>query len=191
LYGRILKEYPFVSELQPWRNPRPAPHLPELQPRLHKLLIPAWLRVWWPAVAWACIIFTLSTDSFSSEHTANILSPVVHWIVPWLTQDQFDYVHHIIRKSAHFTEYFIFCLLLYRGMRGDRKGWRWTWGISALSVAAGYSILDEIHQAFVASRTASPYDSLLDSIGAFFAFAVLYLWFKLRRSPETAVDGHD
>jgi VanZ family protein len=176
-----------VSDQQSWRNPRPAPQLQEMQPRLNKLLIPAWLRAWWPAFAWACIIFTLSTDSFSSEHTANILSPVVRWLFPHLTEDQFNFVHHIIRKSAHFTEYFIFCVLIYRGVRGDRKGWRWGWGISALSVAAGYSIMDEIHQSFVVSRTASPYDSLLDSIGAFFAFAVLWLWFRLRKArPETA-----
>jgi VanZ family protein len=175
-----------LSDLQPWRNPRPAPQLPEMQPRLHKLLIPAWLRAWWPAIAWACVIFTLSTDSFSSEHTANILSPVVRWLFPHLTEDLFNFIHHIIRKSAHFTEYFIFCLLLYRGVRGDRKGWRWTWGIAALSVAAGYSIMDEIHQAFVVSRTASPYDSLLDSIGAFFAFAALWLWFRVRREKLPA-----
>jgi VanZ family protein len=171
---------------QPWRNPRPAPQLPEMQPRLHKLLIPAWIRAWWPALAWACIIFTLSTDSFSSEHTASIFMPVVHWLIPSFAQDQLDFIHHIIRKSAHFTEYFIFCILIYRGVRGDRKGWRWTWGIAALSVAAGYSIMDEIHQAFVISRTASPYDSLLDSIGAFFAFAALYLWFRLRRKTAQA-----
>ena len=155
-----------------------------MQPRLHKLLIPAWLRAWWPAIVWACVIFTLSTDSFSSEHTASVFMPVVRWLIPSFTQDQLDFIHHIIRKSAHFTEYFIFCILLYRGVRGDRKGWRWTWGIAALSVAAGYSIMDEIHQAFVVSRTASPYDSLLDSIGAFFAFAVLWLWFRLRRNRD-------
>jgi VanZ family protein len=172
---------------QPWRNPRPAPQLPEMQPRLHKLLIPAWIRAWWPAIAWACVIFTLSTDSFSSDHTATVLSIFVKWLFPRLTGDQFSFIHHIIRKSAHFTEYFIFCLLIYRGVRGDRQGWRWTWGISALSVAAGYSILDEIHQAFVASRTASPYDSLLDSLGAFFAFAALYLWFRLRRAKLSSL----
>jgi VanZ family protein len=164
---------------QPWRNPRPAPQLPEMQPRLHKLLVPAWLRAWWPALAWACVIFTLSTD----------FSPIVHWLFPHLSEEQFDFVHHIIRKSAHFTEYFIFCVLIYRGVRGDRKGWRWTWGISALSVAAGYSIMDEIHQAFVASRTASPYDSLLDSIGAFFAFATLWLWFRFRRNAGKPTDS--
>ncbi|MGB9466450.1 MAG: VanZ family protein [Candidatus Acidiferrum sp.] len=175
-----------MSDFQPWRNPRPAPHLPEMQPRLHKLLIPAWLRAWWPAIAWACVIFTLSTDSFSSEHTATILSFFVKWLFPHLTEGQFNLIHHLIRKSAHFTEYFIFCLLLYRGVRGDRKGWRWSWGISALFVAAGYSIMDEIHQAFVASRGASPYDSLLDSAGAFFAFAILWLWFRLRRTEATS-----
>jgi hypothetical protein len=78
----------------------------------------------------------------------------------------------------------IFYLLLYRGVRGERKGWRWTWGIAALSCAAGYSLLDEIHQAFVASRTASPYDSLLDSIGSFAAFGVLWMWFRWRRSAR-------
>src|SRR5580658_8999486 len=162
-----------------------------MQPRLHKLLFPAWLRAWWPALAWACVIFTLSTDTFSSEHTATLFSPVIHWLFPHLSEAQFDFIHHIIRKSAHFTEYFIFCVLIYRGIRGDRKGWRWTLCIAALSVAAGYSIMDEIHQAFVASRTASPYDSLLDSIGAFFAFAVLYFWFRFRRpkshSPQEQV----
>lgn len=177
-----------MSDLQPWRNPRPAPQLPELQPQLHKLLIPGWIRAWWPALVWACVIFTMSTDSFSSEHTASILEPVVRWLLPHLSEEQFNFIHHIIRKSAHFTEYFIFCLFVYRGVRAARKGWRWTWGFSAWFIAAVYSCLDEIHQAFVASRTASPYDSLLDSIGALFAFLALWLWFRLRREarPITA-----
>ena len=104
-----------------------------------------------------------------------------------LTDDQFDAIHHLIRKGAHFAEYFIFCLLLYRGVRLGRVGWRWTWGVAALSCAAGYSVLDEIHQALVSSRTASAYDSLLDSIGAFAAFGVLWLWFRLRRSTVDEV----
>ena len=179
---------------QPLRNPRPAPQLTEMQPRLHKLLIPEWLRAWWPAVVWAGVIFTFSTDTFSSDHTATVLSFFVKWLFPHLSPHQFKFIHHLIRKSAHFTEYFIFCILLYRGFRGARRGWRWTWAVSALSVAAGYSIMDEIHQAFVASRGASPYDSLLDSLGAFFAFAVLYFWFRFRRTtmpavPESAADS--
>ncbi len=166
---------------QPWRNPRPAPQLPEVQPRLGRLLIPTWLRIWWPAALWACFIFVMSTDSFSAEHTGSIIEPILRWLFPSMDIDQIDFIHHIIRKSAHFTEYFVFCLLIYRGVRGARKGWHWTWGLTALGIAAGYSALDEIHQAFVASRTASPYDSLLDSVGAFFAVAALYLWFRYRK----------
>jgi len=173
-----------VPEIQPWRNPRPAPHLQEIQARLRPPRLPAWLRAWGPALLWAGLIFTMSSDMFSSEHTRWVFEPILRGLVPSLTHRQFELIHHLIRKCAHFTEYFIFCLLVYRGVRGDRKGWHWTWGLTALLCAAGYSVLDEIHQAFVASRTASPYDSLLDSIGALAAFSVLWVWFRGRRSAR-------
>jgi VanZ family protein len=124
----------------------------------------------------------MSTDTFSSAHTAMVIEPMLRWMFSWLTPDQFDLIHHYIRKSAHFTEYFVFCVFLYRGIRGAHQGWRWSWALIALGIAAGYSALDEIHQSFVASRTASVYDSLLDSIGAFVAVAVLWLWFRWRRT---------
>jgi VanZ family protein len=122
----------------------------------------------------------MSTDSFSAQHTASFFEAILRWFYPSMTAHQFMVIHHYIRKSAHFTEYFVFCLLLYRGIRGTRSGWRWAWGLAALGIAASYSVLDEIHQAFVASRQSSPYDSLIDSIGAFVAFAVLWYWFRLR-----------
>jgi VanZ family protein len=137
------------------------------------------LRSWLPAFLWAAVIFVLSTDSFSAEHTGSILN----WLMPNLSHEQFVFLHHLIRKTAHFSEYFIFYLFLYRALRGQRTGWRWSWGFGAWVLAAGYSALDEIHQAFVASRTASPYDSLLDSVGALAAFLVVLFWFQLRQTP--------
>lgn len=142
----------------------------------------AFFRSWWPAVLWGCQIFYLSTDTFSSEHTGTVIFAAFHWLVSSLTFEQFRPIHHLIRKSAHFTEYFVFCVLLFRGARGEREGWRWTWALAALSIAAGYSALDELHQAFVASRTASPWDSLLDSVGAFAASLVLFVWYRRRPS---------
>ena len=127
----------------------------------------------------------MSTDTFSAQHTASFFEPILRWFKPDLTAHQFLVIHHYIRKTAHFTEYFIFCLLLYRAVRGVRFGWRWSWGLTALVIAFGYSALDEIHQAFVASRQASPYDSLIDSAGAFFAFAILWLWFRSRNRQGT------
>lgn len=167
-----------------------------MQPRLGKLLIPAWFRVWWPAMLWAVVIFIMSIDAFSAEHTASVLEPIFRWLIPSLTPDQFDDIHYYIRKTAHFAEYFVFGLLLYRGVRSAGKGWRWSWGLTTLAIAAGYGVLDEVHQAFVVSRTASPYDSLLDSVGAFAAIAFLYFWFRFRPSrpntvhaPETAASS--
>ncbi len=177
-----------MADPQPWRNPRPAPNLSEIRAKTPAPRALAWLWAWWPAIAWAGVLFSLSTDTFSAEHTGSILEPILRWFRPGITEDQFEAIHFFIRKSAHFTEYFIFCLLIYRAMRGARQGWRWSWGFEALFFAAAYSALDEVHQAFVASRTASAYDSLLDSTGAFVALAALWLWFRWRpaASPPAA-----
>ena len=171
---------------QPWRHPRPIPELKELRHRVpFSQFIPAWLRAWWPALIWACIIFTMSTDSFSATNTGSYIGPLLQWIFPSLSSDQLAGLHYFIRKTAHFSEYFIFYLLLFRGARGTRRGWRWTWGLAALAISAAYSALDEIHQAFVISRTASPWDSLLDSVGAFVAAFVVFLWYFLLRNRPT------
>jgi VanZ family protein len=146
-----------------------------------KSMLPRWLLAWWPALLWSAVIFTLSTDTFSAAHTGTILEPVLRWIYPSITEDTVELIHTFIRKSAHFTEYFIFFLLLYRGIRGARAGWHWSWGFLAWFIAAVYSALDEIHQSFVASRTASPWDSLLDSVGAFAALVVLFCFYRVFR----------
>ena len=170
-----------MAEQQPWRNPPAAPNLAKVRTQASKQRAPEWLRASWPAIAWAIVIFVMSTDAFSAQHTASFFEPILQWLWRGLTKTQFVFIHHLIRKTAHFTEYFVFCLLLYRAVKGTQTGWRWTWDITAFFFAAGYSVLDEVHQAFVASRGASAYDSLLDSSGAFVALCVLWLWFRLRR----------
>jgi len=146
----------------------------------------SFLRSWWPALAWAAVIFTLSTDSFSAVNTASIFRHIFKWLDPLISQHQLNFLNLALRKTAHFTEYFVFYLCLFRGFRAGRQGWRWTWALAALAIAAGYSCLDEIHQAFVASRTASPWDSLLDSTGAFFAAAFVRLWYFWRPPASPA-----
>lgn len=152
--------------------------------RVFGLVVPRWLRSWWPAVLWATLIFLMSTDTFSASHTSSIIEPILRWLLPSFSTDQIDEIHYTIRKCAHFTEYFVFGLFLYRAVRSANVGWRWTWGLGAWTIAAGYSALDEIHQAFVSSRTASPYDSFIDSVGAFFAILFLYVYFRVRKPPR-------
>lgn len=169
-----------MSTTEPWRNPRPAPDLEEVRHRVTpgSLLAPL-LRVWWPALLWAAMIFVLSTDSFSANQTSHFFEPLLRWFYPALTAEQFEIIHHFIRKTAHFVEYFIFFLLLYRSIRGTRHGWHWSSALIAWLIAAAYSALDEIHQIFVPSRGPSPLDSLLDSTGAL--IALLFLFFLYRR----------
>jgi VanZ family protein len=134
-------------------------------------------------MVWSYVIFTMSTDTFSADHTKWFFEPILRWLIPGLGQSQYGLMHHVIRKCAHFTEYFVFCVLLFRGVRAGRAGWRWAWGTAALLIAAGYSVTDELHQSFVVSRMASGYDSLLDTTGALVALLVLWLWF--RRPPPS------
>jgi VanZ family protein len=176
-----------MSSSEPWRNAPPAPSLDEVRYRVpRKSLLPPWLRAWLPAIIWSGVIFLLSTDAFSAAHTSSFIEPVLRWLLPSSPDDTIDLIHHYIRKTAHFTEYFVFFLLLYRGIQAGRVGWRWTWGVSAWFIAAVYSCLDEIHQSFVASRTAAPWDSLLDSTGAFVALFVLFIFYRLFRRSRGA-----
>jgi VanZ family protein len=176
-----------MAGTEPWRNPRPAPNLDEVRQRVPpgEMLFSA-LRVWWPALLWAVFIFTMSTDSFSSDHTSRFIEPVLRWLMPSLTVHEIEVVHHIIRKCAHFVEYFIFFVLLFWGVRGTRRGWHWSWGLLAWLIAAVYSALDEFHQVFVPSRGASAWDSLLDSTAALVALGLLFLIYRMSMREHSA-----
>jgi len=179
-----------MASTEPWRNPPPAPDLAEVRYRLSpRSVLITLLRAWWPALVWAIMIFFLSTDAFSSEHTSRIIEPLLRWLYPAISSDTLYWIHHLIRKGAHFVEYFIFGLLLYRGVRvmqGARTGWRWSWALTAWMIAIVYSALDEIHQIFVPSRGPSLWDSMLDSAAALAALLLLFLLYRRLLRPRSA-----
>jgi VanZ family protein len=147
------------------------------------------LKYWLPAIAWAILISWASTDMFSASHTSRFILPMLHWLFPHAGPETLERLHFLIRKSAHFTEYLVFSFLLLRAVRGNHRGWQIRWALAALAIAAGYSAFDEFHQWFVPSRTASPWDSLLDTTGAATAQFVLWIWFRLQgRSHADAGD---
>jgi len=125
-----------------------------------------WLRKWGPAIGWAAVIWVFSTELFSGSGTARVILPLLRWLLPQASEETLDMLHFAIRKAAHLTEYFIFSLLVLRGIRGERRGWRLAWGLATVAIVAIYTALDEVHQAFVPGRGASPFDSLLDASGA-------------------------
>ena len=137
------------------------------------------LKYWLPALAWAALISFLSTEGFSSDHTKPIIVGFLQRLLPWLSAAGLELVHVLIRKSAHVAEYSVFSLLLFRSLRGRRRGWRFDWALSAIVIAGVYGALDETHQIFVPGRGASPWDALLDTAAA--AAAQLCLWLAVRR----------
>jgi VanZ family protein len=94
------------------------------------------LTVWLPVVAWAAVIFTLS--SIPSLSTG---------LGTWDT---------ILRKGAHLTEYAILGGLLHRALGREAP---------ALATGIAYAATDELHQYFVRGRHASPVDVAIDAVG--------------------------
>ncbi len=149
-----------------------------------------WLRWWWPVLVWAALIAGFSTDAFSGAHTSRVILPILRWLFPHAALATLVRAHHLIRKAGHVCEYFIFSLLLVRGVRGGRSGWRVEWALAALAMAAGWAGLDELHQAFVPSRGPSMRDVLIDVCGAAagqlaFAAAAAARW----RRPSAPMDS--
>jgi VanZ family protein len=129
------------------------------------------LVLWLPTLAWLCLLTVFSTDSFSAEHTGSILWKVVHWGYGGITQRQFEVLHFFVRKAAHFTFYGILSVFAYYSWKATlpaRRIWTFRWSGLALATTLIAGSLDEFHQSFVPSRTASSHDVLLDVTGALF-----------------------
>jgi VanZ family protein len=145
------------------------------------------LRPWIPVLVWAAVIFSLSTASFSDDHTSTILIPAFHWLLPRATEAQLLLLHYLTREGAHLTEYFVMGWLLLTAIRGRERGWKLRWALLAFLLAAGYSAADEWHQSFVAGRNSSAWDSLLDTTGA--AAALPTAWIAFRRQQQSGCDA--
>ena len=94
------------------------------------------LRLWLPVVAWAALIFALSSipGLNSGLGTADL----------------------VLRKLAHVTEYAVLGALLLRALPRE---------LPALAIGIAYAASDELHQHFVPGRQASPVDLAIDAVG--------------------------
>jgi VanZ family protein len=91
---------------------------------------------WAPVVAWAAVIFALSSIS-------DLGTGLGTWDL-------------VLRKLAHTAEFALLGLLLARALRRD--------GI-ALAAGVAYAASDELHQHFVPGRVGSPLDVGIDAVG--------------------------
>lgn len=135
-------------------------------------------QYWLPVAVWMLCISLLSGDPFSASNTNQYIDPVLNWLFPKLSLAQLNFAHSIIRKLAHFCEYAVLGWLAYGAFRrGRTPRWQRAWAWQALALAAAFSLADELHQAFVPTRTPSLFDSSIDSFGA--AVAQLARYFQL------------
>jgi len=94
------------------------------------------LSAWLPAVAWAGLIFTLSS-------------------IPDLGTGLGDW-DLLLRKLAHAAEFAVLGVLVLRAVERPAL---------AFLLASAYAVSDEIHQIFVRGRLGSPLDVLIDVAG--------------------------
>ena len=124
------------------------------------------IRNWLLVVAWAGLISYFSTDHFSDLNTGQILSLGLSWVFPDMAIDDIESVHRIIRKLAHWSEYFILSALFLWASRNETgRKWELRHAVHTLIIVLVYAIGDEFHQSFIPSRTASFGDVMINMIG--------------------------
>jgi VanZ family protein len=142
------------------------------------LKIRSFLKYWLPVLVWMAVIFAVSSDRMSYQHSSRIIGPLVHRLFPHLSDVAYHGVVVCVRKYVHLAGYAVLALLLWRAWRKPaepgRAPWRWSDAGLVLALVVLYAATDEIHQTFVPSRVASVRDVLLDATGA--ALALLCLW---------------
>ncbi len=127
-----------------------------------------------PLIAWLIFISFASSDSFSANNTSRIIGPIVLWLFPDTSPEQMATIHFFTRKLAHFTEYAILALLAARAFwTSPNPTLRSRWFLISLGIIVGYALIDEFHQSFVPSRTASIGDSFIDMAGGLTALLIL------------------
>jgi VanZ family protein len=136
----------------------------------------SFLKYWLPVVIWLCFIFIGSTDLMSAEQTSRIIEPFLRWLKPDISLETIAQVQFVVRKCAHVTEYAILAILLWRAIcRGTNLRMKLLLLTTSVWIAATFvAAIDEYHQSFVISRTASLIDLMIDSCGALIGAAGYY-----------------
>lgn len=142
-------------------------------------------RLWryGPLIIWAALIFIGSSNLLSASHTSSFLVGPLRWLFPGASDATLATIHSLLRKAGHLTEYFILAVLSARAFRTSSRTLLHTrWFLVSLLLVVAYSLFDEFRQSFVATRTASIYDSMIDSVGGLFGLTFFW-WRRKRRRP--------
>lgn len=148
----------------------------------------SWKQRLWrygPVVVWLGAIFFFSTGVMAASNTSRIIGPLIKWLFPSISPEALQNVHFAVRKGAHFTEYAFLASLAARAFAGSSIGLlKRYWFAWAVGLVAAYALADEFHQSFVATRTGSIFDSMIDTAGGVAGAVVYWIWWRRNRAGE-------
>lgn len=135
-------------------------------------------QIWYMCmtILWVGVIFSFSLQS--GEESGALSGGIVSWIVETFSLTKFmdeDTIHFLIRKTAHFTEYFIlgiFSILTLLQTKFPKKA------VVAIFFCIIIASFDETIQLFVGGRAGQLMDVVLDSTGSFCGIIFLTEWKK-------------
>jgi len=132
---------------------------------------------WAFVFCWMVFIFMFSHQEAaeSSEMSLGVVDKVIVTVDEVYPQAEYDYeeVHFLVRKTAHFSIYAFLGVLVTNALY--LQGWkviRVEW--LALLCCMLYAISDEVHQLFIIGRSGEARDVLVDSGGAGIGIALYY-----------------
>jgi len=139
---------------------------------------------WLPVVAWAALIIRATGKTFDAPHTSGVLAAFLGGLGLHLSAKTLGSVNLAIRKTAHLTEYAILTALSFRAIREDRRGFVLRWALIALAITVCVASTDEFLQSFTPTRTSSPWDVALDTVGGTIALLLLRLRAGMRNDQR-------
>jgi len=126
------------------------------------------------------VIAIESTEFFGADHTSGPLRWGWEHLFGAVTEDRWALVHHLIRKTGHFTGYGLLALTWLRAfwMTLPRLSFLQDALLALLGTALTASA-DEIHQSYLPNRTGQARDVVLDCCGAICMQLAFFLLLKL------------
>lgn len=141
-----------------------------------------------PLILWIGVIFFLSSGQGAMSNTSRFIRPLLEFLFPNSPEEIINIYHGYIRKLAHVTVYSILAFFAFRAFYNSAKHiLKKFWFPISLLLVFTIASLDEYNQSFLASRTSSPKDVLLDTVAGFFMLTMLLFYKSWRKNRQ----GHD
>ena len=138
---------------------------------------------WTLLIGWMLFIFCMSTQPAEvSTKQSDLVIKLFSAIGIDLNTHLGSLASFIVRKAAHFTEYFIlyyFAILVCKNYVDIKRA-----RIYSLFIVLGYAITDEIHQYFIPGRSMAIRDVIIDFSGGVFGFIINWVIYKLKYKKQ-------